>query len=216
MYSPRWSKRLRQGDVISELFLPTMGKNFGVMTMGTGLSTTVSGSPVRKVLIDAKKHPLMVISHCCEFNEGKRNKFLAARLQPVRGDWSQEQVDDLKESNNIKVPTEDGREIAGVDSFYLDPIEGLLPKAQTAMFISITPLPMDMKDEVFEKKIAELDHDTRLLLREKLAWFFGGRTKEDILDEDKIDAPTRSELLAREGGGEGGEDGPAEAVSDRT
>lgn len=202
MYSPRWSKRLRQGDVISELLLPTMGKNFGVMTVASGLSTTVSGSVVKQVLIPAEKHSVMVISHCCEFNEGKRNKILVARLQSVRANWSQEKVDALKESNDIKVPTEDGRNIAGVDSFYLDPIEGLLPKAQTAMFTSITPLPMAMKDEILERKIAELHHDTRLLLREKLAWFFGGRTKEDIPDEHKVDAPTQTELLAREGGGE--------------
>jgi hypothetical protein len=51
---------------------------------------------------------------------------------------------------------------------------------------------MKFKDQFVDLKRAELDHAVRQLLRKKLAWFFGGRTAEDIDDAEKFDRPERT------------------------
>jgi hypothetical protein len=187
VYADRWSQRLRQGDVIDRLLLPTIGKSYDVISKGSGFSGTAD-SPVKKLVIDGEEHFWVVVSHCCEFNEDKRNKFLVARMQTIRGDYTPEQIAEVRESNDIKVPTADGRDIQAVNSFLFEPITGYFGKEKVAMFDSITAVPMAMHAVFVEKKIAELEHPTRLLFREKAAWFFG-RQAEDIPDEEKVPAP---------------------------
>ncbi len=196
MYSPVWSPRLRQGDIVGPLFLPTLGKNFQWVTPGTSLTGTLADQKAGKVLIDGEYHLLAVVSHCCEFNEGKRNKFLVARLQSPPGNLTAEQMEALEKSNDVEARAEEKESIAGVDTFLLDPLPDYFEQPQVVVFTAITPVPMSMREDFAKSKLAELDQATRERFRSKLAWFFG-RHAEDIPDEEKS-LPPRPDTEAEE------------------
>lgn len=188
MYSARRSPRLRQGDILGPLPLPLLGTEFSIEFKSKTLIQPALGAQEFNVTLRAEEMLVTVISHDCEFNEGKRNKLLVARLQKVRGNLDAEQRADLRASNDVEARAAAELPVAGVDGFIFDPVDGLFDEEQAASFTTITPLPMKMKDELYAQKRVELDHDSRVLFRRKLAWFFG-RDAEDIPDEEKIDPP---------------------------
>ncbi|HEV7771581.1 MAG TPA: hypothetical protein VGO66_13100 [Solirubrobacterales bacterium] len=184
MYSRLWSPRLRQGDILGPAFLPTIGKSFETVIQESSLTGDTDAQRRRKVVIDGDYHYLTVISHCCEFNEGKRNKFLLARLKGVPGNLSDEEKRALRLSNDVAKRVAEDEDIAGVDAFVVEPIPGLFEAEQVVAFTTITAFPMSMRNDLAEVKKAELDHSTRVQFREKLAWFLG-RAANDISDEEK-------------------------------
>jgi hypothetical protein len=66
-------------------------------------------------------------------------------------------------------------------------MEGVLAEESIADFTTITPLPMKLRPAYLKLKKAELEHEQRLLLRKKLAWFFAGRGTDDIPADDRVD-----------------------------
>jgi hypothetical protein len=135
----------------------------------------------------------MVVSHDCEFNPGKRNFFLAARidLMPhhVRNDRAL--VDELRAGNDYRARSSDGNPIER-GAFFLEPIPGVLDDepGYVANFTSITPFSMKFKKDLLKLKRAELEHSPhREQLRDKLALFFR-RPTPDVADEYKVDRPT--------------------------
>lgn len=166
------------------LALPLLGKNFELMATGESLTGTVTTTAVGKVLIDAGSVFAAIVSHDCEFNQDKRNKFLVARLQGVQGNLTAEEAEALHASNDVVARVGAGEDIAGVDSFMLDPLDGAFAKSQVISFATITPLPIGMVPDLLAAKKAELDHNVRVDLRRKIAWFFG-REAEDVPDEQK-------------------------------
>jgi hypothetical protein len=188
VYSELWSPGLRQGDIVGPLALPLLGKRFEVVGRGSSLTTTAQLEPVGKVIIEGVEAFTAVVSHDCEFNEGKRNKLLVARLQRVQGNLTEEELDAVWASNDVEARVEADQPIAAVDSFIVAPLNGLFPEPQVINFATTTPLPMAMKDDLLAAKKAEMDHDFRVLFRKKLAWFFG-RDAEDIPDADKRPPP---------------------------
>ncbi|HEX3174556.1 MAG TPA: hypothetical protein VHQ43_10135 [Solirubrobacterales bacterium] len=197
MYSSLWSPELRQGDIVGEIFLPTIGTNFQSIVGGTSLTGATEKQQHERVIIGGDYHYLVIVSHCCEFNEGKRNKFLVARLQRPRQNLSSEQYEALRLSNDVEARASSGEPVAGLDSFLLDPVPGSLDEERVASFTSITAVPLSMKEDFRAAKIAELDHGTRILFRAKLAWFFG-RTADDIPDAEKAPAKLERADLLRE------------------
>lgn len=147
----------------------------------------MSGPPER-VIIDAEPRFVAVVSHDCEFNEGKRQRVLVARLQKVQGNLSADRLDHLRRSNDIEAQEARGETVAGVDSFVVPPLPGCFDDEQVIHFTTIMPLPMEMLDYLAERKWAELQHDERLRLRKKLAWFFV-RSHEDIPADEKEERP---------------------------
>jgi hypothetical protein len=186
MYSDRWSPRLRQGDVLGPLPLPLMGTDFSVTFRSKSLLDPSLEDEQLSVTIPAARVVAVVISHDCEFNEAKRNKLLLARLQGVQGNLTAEQRQDLRESNDVEARAAAKLKVAGVDTFLFSPLPGVFEDEQVANFGTITPLPMKMADELRKQKRAELDQETRVLFRLKLAWFVG-RAADDIPDDQKID-----------------------------
>jgi hypothetical protein len=187
LYSNRWSPGLRQGDIFGEISFPYLG--------ATLKSTATSGSLVEpiavlpeEVVVPCQRRYVVVVSHDCEFNEDKRNRLLVARIEAVPKNLSLEQVEDLRESNDVRARAEAKKTIAGVDSFLLAAVPGAFPDERIAVFTTITPLSMKMKGEFVAVKRAEMEHDHRVLFRDKLAWFFG-RSADDISDDEKSDAP---------------------------
>jgi hypothetical protein len=173
------------------MFLPTLGKNFQWLTVGSSLTESPEGGQEkRKVVVDGEFHLLAVVSHCCEFNQGKRNKFLVARLQSPRGNLSAEEKGGLEKSNDVEARVAEGGDVAGVDSFLLDPLPGQFDDQRLVSFTTTTPMPMGMSDDFLKAKVAELDQANRELFRKKLAWFVG-RYAEDIPDDQKSLPPVQ-------------------------
>jgi hypothetical protein len=196
VWAERWSPDLRQGDVIGEILFPQLGKTFDVL--GSSRSLIPEAEPqIQQVVLPATPQLLVIVSHDCEFNEGKRNKVLVARVQGVPGNLSGEQREHLRRSNDIATLADE--DIAGVDSFLLQPIPSVTEQERVVNFATITPLPMGLREELRSQKRAEMAHGERLLFRRKLAWFLGGRGDDDISDDERIDPypPEQPEAHAR-------------------
>lgn len=189
MYSAKWSPGLRQGDILGPIPLPLMGNSFGLVITSNTLIAPEVGDEKFSVTIEAQKVVVTVISHDCEFNEGKRNKLLVARLQKPQGNFTEQERQDLRDSNDVQARSDAGLTVMAVDSFLLDPVPGVFDEAQVVNFATITPLPMKMVNDLKGQKRAELDQATRVLFRLKLAWFVG-RAAEDIPEDDKVDPPS--------------------------
>ncbi len=135
----------------------------------------------------------MVVSHDCEFNPGKRNFFLAARvdLMPHERRYNRALIDELRAGNDYRARSRDGNPIER-GGFFLEPFAGGLDGelGYLANFTSITPFSMKFKKDLLKLKRAEIEHSPhREQLRDKLALFFR-RPTPDVVDEHKVDRPS--------------------------
>jgi len=169
-------------------FLPTIGKSFETVIQESSLTGDTDSQRRRKVIVDGDYHYLAVISHCCEFNDGKRNKFLLARLKGVPGNFSDDDLRALRLSNNVAKRAEEGADVAGVDAFVVEPIPNAFESEQVVAFTTITAFPIAMRNDLAKVKRAEMDHAARVQFREKLAWFLG-RSGDDIPEDEKSVPP---------------------------
>lgn len=191
MYSELWSRGLRQGDVVGKIALPLLGTEFEVVAPSRSLvEPPVSGLPPR-ILVPSDSCFIVVVSHDCEFNEGKRNKLLVARLQSMPGHFTPDQKQDLRVSNDLEARVAAKLTVAGVDNWVFDPLTGAFDVEQVANFATITPLPMKLRDQLVTRKRAELVHEQPVLFRKKLA-FFLGRDAEDVPESQKGPPPPPS------------------------
>jgi hypothetical protein len=195
VYSDLWSPELRQGDVIGKIFFPTLGSQFQTVLTARSLVAAPAPTKLEVVQVPGDRRFAVVISHDCEFNEGKRNRLLVARVENVPGNLTDQQRQELRASNDVEAQANAGKDIAGVDSFVLDPVPGAFEEEKIAVFTTITPLPIKMKEEFLQSKRAEMCHEYRVLFRKKLAWFFG-RDADDVDDAEKFQAPDLSERAA--------------------
>ncbi len=198
MYTDRWSPGLRQGDIIGEIFFPSLGKELRVVSTTQTLTTggKAAAGSIDQVFADVERRYIAVVSHDCEFNEEKRNKLLVARIQNVPGNLKGAERDALRASNDVDAQAAAAGKISGVDCFVIEPIEGVFDDEQIVVFTSIIGLPMKMKPALVKAKRAEMEQRYRVLFRKKLAWLFG-RDAEDIDDAEKFERsqpePTDSE-----------------------
>jgi hypothetical protein len=188
VYSDRWSGRLRQGDILGPIAFPNLGVDFSVSFRSRSLVTPTDQPDKLTITMPAEDTLVTVISHDCEFNEGKRNKLLVAKLQPVPRNLSLDEREALRQSNDVVARIKAKLTVAGVDSFLFAPLDGVFDEEQVANFGTITPLPMKMAEELRSMKRAELDPDARVLFRFKLAHFVARET-EVIDDPEKRDLP---------------------------
>jgi hypothetical protein len=145
------------------------------------------GQAINALEIPAKAVYAMVVSHDCEFNEGKRDQFLAARTRHLDPRLTEEELEELRSGNNAAARAEAGEAVA-IDTFYLDPLPGVFETPRIVDFCTMTPFPTKLVSDAAKLKLAELEHEERVRLREKLALFVG-RTAEDISNDEKFDAP---------------------------
>ncbi len=195
MYALRWSSGLRQGDILRDVLFPSLAAQYKVISTETSFTTIESAKPTESMIVGAERQFVAVVSHDCEFNEGKRNRLLLARIETIPKHLTPEQLDALRASNDIHARAEAGLDVAGVDSFVLDPLPGCFDDERAIVFTTITPFPMKMHGEFVKAKRAELEHDVRVLLRNKIALFFG-RPGDDIPDEEKVDQPSLADVDA--------------------
>ncbi len=180
MYSSLWSPGLRQGDIFGEIRFPVWTDRIKWVFPGN-VSLSVTDNP-EVGFVKTQPRFVVVISHDCEFNEGKRSFFLVARIENIQVGLSDEQLKLLRRANDLR-SMEDGVQVP-VDTFVLDPVLGAFENRMRVNFCTVTPLPMTYLSEALKLKRAELQHDQRILLRSKLGYFFG-RDAEDISEGEK-------------------------------
>ncbi|PZS10308.1 MAG: hypothetical protein DLM64_08870 [Solirubrobacterales bacterium] len=188
MYSELWSQGLRQGDVVGPIAFPLLGTQFERVSPSESLVDPPPLDASSKIIVPAKASLVVIISHDCEFNEGKRNKLLVARLQSVPGHYTSEQLKALRESNDLEARVTNQLNVAGIDNWMFAPIAEVFDTEQVANFGTTTPLPMKLADELLARKHAELVHEQRVLFRKKLAYFLG-RDAEDVPQDKKQPRP---------------------------
>jgi hypothetical protein len=201
VYASRWSPELRQGDIIGKVHFPALSAVLQMQSTVSSLAATVTPEEPGNLIVPTQKLYVVVISHCCDFNPGKTNRMLLARLERMPGNLAPERLDALRAANDFEAALEAGAEnVAGVDNFVLEPLPGCFDEEMVVTFSSTTPFPMKHKDTFVKLKQAELEHGVRLLFRKKLAWFFGGRDPDDIDDSLKFDRPEILDDPAPNGG----------------
>ncbi len=135
----------------------------------------------------------VVVSHDCDFNEGKREYFLAASIHELdQRDRKPERTEKLRLDNDARRHSP-ANQIA-LRGFLLEPIPGCFEEPMLAIFDTITPISMRFKAEMVRLKRAEMEHEHRVRLREKLALFLA-RGVDDISQELKVDPPENSAEL---------------------
>jgi hypothetical protein len=188
MYAERWSPRLRQGDIFGEVDFPFSKAGYARVFDASSIAATGEQAIPTQLQIGCSRRFAIVTSHDCEFNERKRIHFLVARIETLSsGGLEAEQMEELRRGNDIAATSESGNPIA-LDTFFLEPLDGVFEEPQRVNFASITPFPMKAKTDLLKLKRAELQHEHRVMLREKLAAFFA-RVADDIPDEAKVDVP---------------------------
>ena len=193
MYSELWSTRLRQGDIVGPVSIPFLGKQHQVLTTVDTLGGTIP-TEIQSVVVPVKPKYVAIVSHDCEFNEAKREYILLARIQRIDPRMKPEEIEAVRLSNDVRGRHEAKQQVDGVDSFLIDPIDGHLEGPQVISFTAVTPYPTTatMLADLLDRKRAELTHEQRLLLKQKLAWFFL-RSDDDVPAEEKR---PKAEILA--------------------
>jgi hypothetical protein len=191
VYSATWSPGFRQGDVLGKLFFPNTGR-LTVVSQGQ-LAGDVTPANDRQY-VEAREYYVLVISHDCEFNEGKRTHFAVARIEPLASRLKADELELLRLGNDVERAAAENRNVP-LDTFYLDPIQGIWGGPRRANLGVVTSYPMEIATRSDQFKKAELAHEHRVLLRRKLGVFFG-RDAEDIPEAEKTAPP---EQLAPQG-----------------
>lgn len=188
MYSDRWSARLRQGDVVGPVPYPKLKNPPQKILKPAGWAAGAGASHALEFPVDERY--AVIVSHDCEFNEAKRRQFLLARVQDFPDSLAPEVQAQLRAANEaVREEGDDpGERYDYLDAFVLDPLPGSFETERVVSFTTIVAFPMTMVGTVREMKKAELKHEHRHQLRQKIAFFFG-RGGGDVPDEEKVDAP---------------------------
>lgn len=191
---------MRQGDVVGPIPYPKL-KN--APREVTSSAWGGGGQPETTLETPAAQKFAVVVSHDCEFNETKRVQLLLARLDDFSASMNEETRAAIKAANDAIRIREDQDDVKDVkvrydyiDTFVLDALPGRFDRDQLIRFTTITSWPMAMKNSIRELKQAELEHDHRVKLRNKLGFFFG-RAEDDMPDVEKSDAPAVEALVER-------------------
>ena len=185
MYASQWSLSLRQGDILGKVRFPHAKTRFVWVGAGGGLSAATASEPTQ-AMVEVSPRYVMVISHDCEFNEGKRTHLLVARIDSVNAKLPPEELDELRRGNDVVAASKDGTPVA-LDSFIIDPLAGHFESHRRVNFTAVASYPMNYRDEALKLKRAELEHEQRLLLRAKIGYFFS-RDADDVSDDQKVSA----------------------------
>lgn len=190
-------EKLRQGDVIAGLTIPRLSfKNTGyIYENKSGNFATFAD----KIVVNAEERLSVVISQCCEFNEGKRNAFAIAPLlfwkkaishsinlsgislcelipiskSPFNRKGREEQIlEELRKSNYAEE-----EERSNVHAFLFEPDGEHLKEPHIVDFTRITSISMKDHDFVHSKKVLQLQDEMRLALQLKIGYFFARKAE---------------------------------------
>jgi hypothetical protein len=202
VYAERWTPEvLRQGDVVGEIPFPTPKLNLHGVVQATFVGVT--REKIESFVVPASYRYAVVVSHDCEFNEGKRETFHLARLVRIPYDLSDEQQEKLWAFNDPFIDEHGEPKYGAIDTFVVEPIVGRFEHRMLVDFGSITPFPMTLAQQVLALKCAEMLHAEREKLRRKVAFYFGRDAEDDVAAEETLD-PAVVLQRARDGLGEVG------------
>lgn len=194
MYSKKRSKTLRQGDVCGPILYPKFKSPPQQVLRPQGWAADASVNDTLELPADSRR--VVVVSHCCEFNETKRAQFLVARIQDFAPNLSPADRAAIRVANDAIRESEDDESDDGerydyIDTFVLEPIPNCFVEPQLVSFTTIMALPIAMASNIKALKHAELEHEHREKLRKKLGFFFG-RDADDIDEGEKTAPPDPS------------------------
>jgi hypothetical protein len=182
LYSDLRSPTLRQGDVCGPIPFPKFKNAPQPVLRPQGWASDADVNSTLELPADSRY--VVVVSHCCEFNEAKRAQFLVARIQDFAGNLTSEARIAIRAANDAIRESDAEQRYDYIDTFVLDPLTDCFAEPQLVSFTTITALPISMVGTVKKTKHAELEHEHRVRLRSKLGFFFG-RDAEDIDEKDK-------------------------------
>lgn len=194
MYEARPDRaNLRQGDVIRGIYFPTY--SFPELLLLHKIDDVGGLKFDKRVVVGATQRFAVVISQCCEFNEGKRNAFSLAAMMGVkemlrvgttRWGFNLAQlipaahlripVDRLRAANVIDENS--GEPNAAVNSYLYDSGGNVLTEPQVVDFTRVISIRMEDQKAVLRAKVLQLDSDHRLEFQFKLAHFYGRPAEE--------------------------------------
>ena len=191
--SPDFSN-LRQGDVISNIQLPRYS------IKGTSflhkIDTTGEWKYQERAIFKSLISNAVVLSQCCEFNEGKRNAFSLAELLPFKyflknniKKWGiniaqliplskspfrasgtdHESLEKLRRANIIDITSERNE---ALNVFLFEDDGEYLKEPHVADFTRVFSLIMKDKEYILKNKILQLEKEVRRHFQIKLAYFY--------------------------------------------
>jgi hypothetical protein len=196
MYASRWSRDLRQGDLFGPILYPKLKGVPQIVEKPQGWDK--SGKTVVGLEFPADERHAVVLSHCCEFREGKRERYLVARVQEFP-DRLPIEMRQAMERSNVAVREEEGADerYEHLEVFILDPIEGYFPDNMVVDFTTIMSLPKSIASIIRDSKKAELEHEHRVLLRKKLGMFLA-RDAPDVKEDRRIEPTWRPDAQGKQ------------------
>src|SRR4051794_36156061 len=99
MYEVRWSPHLRQGDSLGPLLFPLASAKLVYYTAPGSWLAPPSGA-AGGVQVPASARHAAVVSHDCEFNEGKRNYLALARIESVDRRMDADALGEFRRAND--------------------------------------------------------------------------------------------------------------------
>jgi len=183
---------LRQGDVIHGFCFPRY--SLAEMRLLHSVETDGSLTFDNRAILKSEHRLAVVLSQCCEFNEGKRNAFslgLLLRLSEVvrprlrfwgvnlaelvpllRSPLRKHTVEEIRQANEIDL---DSTRTGAVNVYLLDPDGVYLTEPHVVDFSRVVSVRMQDKQRILRQKVLQLTDQNRRKFQKKLAYFYGRR-----------------------------------------
>jgi hypothetical protein len=187
MYEAVLEDSLRQGDVIKGIYFP----RYSLPTLSLLHKLDKEGTPAfeDRALVKAQHAFAVVLSQCCEFQEGKRNAFSLARLFDVKSlllnrvtSWGinlaqllparyqQLAVDQLRIANHVNV--DHPEETKAINGYFYDAHGAILTEPYFVDFTQVFSVDMKDSSKILKLKVLQLDNEHRLEFQLKLGYFY--------------------------------------------
>jgi len=181
--------QLRQGDVIKDIYLP----RYTLKDLQVISTVDLQGQlkPVERAILKTDRRWAVVISQCCEFNEGKRNAFSLADLRPAsiwlrirsrlfginlgellplsKTPFRKGVIEQLKQAN--KLDNSSGHNQA-VNAYFFDADGTHLLEPHIVDFTQVISIRMEDRAAVLSNKVLQMDVTHRKEFQAKLGYFY--------------------------------------------
>ncbi len=181
---------LRQGDVIRNFCFP----RYSLADVRLLHSVAADGTLAfdNHAILKSEHRFAVVLSQCCEFNEGKRNAFslgLLLRLQEavrprlkvcginlaqlvplLRSPLRKQPVEAIRRANELDLRS---GQTEAVNVYLLEEDGEHLTEPHVVDFSQVISVRMKDKDRILSQKVLELTNENRRSFQKKLAYFYG-------------------------------------------
>lgn len=155
------------GDILSGLKLPNLKKDEFHLVSQSNDDKTYS------VRLMMPTDFFVYLSHECDFNENKRQYFILAPMFGIPADVRR-RTDDfhrLINSNDVKAHPN------YLNLFYYSPSPPRFSEDKLMDFTRVISVPVTLRQQLLESKVLELTLKNRLLIKDKLGYYFSHEEK---------------------------------------